>query len=131
MFTVAEREIKLDAEDLLRRLGLAIKRIKELEDRSHFLFTKFIEAMNDIGRYGHEKYGERSFHHRVDIGDRSRDERTRAFVIYEHADGHFDAHLRGILHDHFNTRKHQLAAVAFNAMMEFHFAGLDMDPWEL
>jgi hypothetical protein len=27
-------------------------------------------------------------------------------------------------HDHFGTDKHQLAAVAFNAMMEFYFAGL-------
>jgi hypothetical protein len=117
--------VKLDAEDLLRRLGLAIKRINELEHEH--LNSKFIEAMNDIGRYGFEKYGplprERSAHR-----DPSR---VTSDAIAEHADDHFHAYLRGIPHDHFNTRRHQLAAVAFNAMMEFHFAGLDMDPWEL
>jgi hypothetical protein len=37
-------------------------------------------------------------------------------------------HLRGELHDHFGTRRHRLAAVAFNAMMEFYFAGLESEP---
>jgi hypothetical protein len=94
-----------------------------------FLLPKFIEAMNDIGRYGHEKYGKDSFHHRVGTGDHSRGElaRTRPGQIAEHAEAHFDMHLRNIPHDHFNTRRHQLAAVAFNAMMEYYFAGLESE----
>lgn len=98
-----------------------------------FLHPKFIEAMQDIGRYGYEKYGEDSFEARVRKGDSTRGElaRTRPGQIAEHAEAHFDMYLRGIPHDHFNTRRHQLAAVAFNAMMEFYFAGLADDPWEL
>jgi hypothetical protein len=127
---VAEREIpfgELDAEDLLRRLGLAIKRINELEERFPFLSEKFIETMNELGAYAHEKHGKDNLlQHRT----RTRD-RHRAFQIAEHAEAHFDQYLRNIPHDHFNTRRHQLAAVAFNAMMEYVFAGLDNDPWEL
>jgi hypothetical protein len=92
-----------------------------------FLSAKFLEAMNDIGRYGHEKYGTDSFHHRALTGDTSRGDllRARSSVIAEHACAHFEMHLNQIPHDHFGTRKHQLAAVAFNAMMEFYFAGLE------
>lgn len=92
-----------------------------------FLSTKFLEAMNDIGRYGNDKYGKESFHQRQKLGDRSRGSLSRAYseVIASHAREHFDMHLRGELHDHFNTRRHQLAAVAFNAMMEFYFSGLE------
>lgn len=90
-----------------------------------FLLPKFIEAMNDIGRYGHKKYGAESFHHRAALGDTTRSlARTQSDAIAQHAADHFQMHLRGELHDHFNTRRHQLAAVAFNAMMEYHFAGL-------
>lgn len=91
-----------------------------------FLDPKFLAAMNEIGRYGHEKYGAQSFHHRALKGDRSRGEldRTQAETIAGHANEHFLAYLEGTPHDHFGTRRHQLAAVAFNAMMEFYFAGL-------
>lgn len=116
--------VKLDAGDLLRRLGLAIKRINELEARPSldFLSPKFLESMNDIGRYGHEKYGETCFHCKGVARDIPR---KRAFQIAEHAEEHFFQYLRGTPHDHFNTRRHQLAAVAFNAMMEFALAGLE------
>jgi hypothetical protein len=77
--------------------------------------------MNDIGRYGHEKYGSlprvRSEH--------AKPERVTTEEIADHALNHFLAYLSGEPHDHFKTRKHQLAAVAFNAMMEFQFAGLE------
>lgn len=96
--------------------------------RADFLSAKFIEAMNDIGHYGHEKYGADSFHHRVGVGDLSRTlSRTQPEVIAEHAAAHFQMHIDGIPHDHFNTRRHQLAAVAFNAMMEFYFSGLESE----
>lgn len=44
-----------------------------------------------------------------------------------HANEHFRMAINGEIHDHFKTRKHQLAAVAFNAMMEFYFAGLETE----
>lgn len=94
-----------------------------------FLSTKFIEAMEDIGRHGHQKYGEKSIQHRLAVGDKSRIEGSRytPVALAEHAAEHFRMHLRGELHDHFSTRRHQLAAVAFNAMMEFMFAGLESE----
>lgn len=94
----------------------------------NFLSQKFLEAMNEIGAYGHQKYGENSFHARAAKGDTSRGEitsRTSSEAIAKHASDHFDLYLDKILHDHFSTRRHQLAAVAFNAMMEFYFAGLE------
>jgi folylpolyglutamate synthase/dihydropteroate synthase len=92
-----------------------------------FLNAKFLEAMNDIGRYGNEKYGKDSFNQRAKAGDRSRGTlaRTNPEVIINHAHNHGAEYLSGVLHDHFHTRKHQLAAMAFNAMMEFYFAGLE------
>lgn len=90
------------------------------------LIPKFIEAMADIGRYGYEKYGEQSFEILAARGIRGRpSERTALEAIAAHAAEHFQQHLRGELHDRFGTRRHQLAAVAFNAMMEYHFAGLE------
>ena len=92
-----------------------------------FLNAKFLEAMNDIGRYGNDKYGKDSFHQRAQVGDRSRGTLARCEpeIIAQHANGHFGGYLCGVKHDHFGTRRHQLAAVAFNAMMEFYFAGLE------
>jgi hypothetical protein len=95
-----------------------------------FLSQKFLEAMNEIGEYGHQKYGEQSFHARALKGDKSRGEgaiggRTSSEAIANHAHEHFGEYLIGERHDHFDTRRHQLAAVAFNAMMEFYFAGLE------
>jgi len=83
--------------------------------------------MDDIGRYGSEKYGVTSFQHRRLAGDRSRGEmkRCQPQAIADHAREHFSMYLNHIEHDHFKTDRHQLAAVAFNAMMEFYFARLD------
>jgi hypothetical protein len=93
------------------------------------LIPEFLQAMDDIGRYGSEKYGVESFQYRRLSGDRSRGPlaRTMSRAIAQHASDHFAMHIDGIRHDHFNTRRHQLAAVAFNAMMEFYFAGLDKE----
>lgn len=90
------------------------------------LNAAFLKAMNDIGEYGFAKYGPDSFEARSKTGDRSRGglARTTPDAIAQHSKDHFDMYLRGESHDHFGTRKHQLAAVAFNAMMEFYFAGL-------
>lgn len=93
-----------------------------------FLSQKFLQAMNEIGEYGHVKYGENSFHARAEKGDKSRGSilsRTGSIAIIRHSQEHGDAYLRGELHDHFGTRRHQLAAQAYNPMMEFFFAGLE------
>ena len=92
------------------------------------LLDEFLRAMNDIGRYGEEKHGERSFQFRRLKGDNSRGDdsaRCSSEAIASHARGHFEAYLRGERHDKFDSLRHQLAAVAFNAMMEFYFAGLE------
>src|ERR1700728_3066248 len=90
------------------------------------LLPEFIQAMDDIGKYGFEKYGKDSFQARSKRGDTSRgySRRTQPYTIANHARDHYDAYLKGELHDHFKTKRHQLAAVAFNAMMEYYFAGL-------
>jgi hypothetical protein len=82
--------------------------LEEAPAQYEFLNAKFLEAMNKIG-------------------DRSRGSlaRTDSEVIANHSWNHFAEYLAGLPHDHFHTRKHQLAAVAFNAMMEFYFAGLE------
>ncbi len=100
---------------------------EESSTQYKFLNAKFLKAMNDIGRYGNEKYGKDSFHQRAKIGDRSRGtlDRTKPEAIAKHAADHFTDGNAGILHDHFHTRTHQYAASAFNAMMEFYFAGLE------
>jgi hypothetical protein len=102
--------------------------LKQPAQSYEFLDATFLQAMNDIGRYGHDKYGKDSFHHRAQNGDHSRGDmdRTTSYAIASHARGHFDMYLANEKHDHFNTRKHQLAAVAFNAMMEFFFDGEEM-----
>jgi len=97
-----------------------------------FLDESFLQAMNDIGRYGFEKYGPQSFQQRRLNGDRGRgpleSTRTGSQKIADHAREHFSMYLNHEPHDHFGTDAHQLAAVAFNAMMEFYFAGLTTPP---
>lgn len=98
------------------------KRSKEFE----FLSYQFLLAMNDIGRLGYEKYGEESFHILSQKGiERTGLERVYSKQIAEHAAQHFKEYLEGTPHDKFNTLIHQLAAVAFNAMMEAYFLSKD------
>jgi hypothetical protein len=95
-----------------------------------FLSDSFLKAMDEIGNYGFEKYGPDSFQSRRQNGDATRGDmkRNQSRVIADHAQEHFNQYLSYVPHDHFKTDKHQLAAVAFNAMMEFVYAGLDKDP---
>lgn len=107
-----------DTREIVRQLS---------EDRWPNLVSSFLDAMNDIGQYGFDKYREHSFQHKRLTGDRSRHmERIESVYLSLHAIEHFEMYLRGEIHDHFHTMKHQLAAVAFNAMMEFYFAGFDV-----
>ncbi len=89
-----------------------------------FLDPAFLRTMDDIGRYGFEKYGSASFHAKQQRQDHARDGRLTSQVIADHAREHFNMYLNHQAHDHFNTDLHQLAAVAFNAMMEAWLAGL-------
>jgi hypothetical protein len=93
-------------------------------DTYEFLDAKFLELMNDIGRYGHGKYGADSFHARALLGDKSRGNlaRTETEEILRHAHQHIADYENGILHDHFGTLDYQLAAAAFNLLMEFYFS---------
>lgn len=92
-----------------------------MSDKNTFLHPKFIEAMNELGQYAHQKHGEDN----LLMGKERTRERHTSRSLQDHAANHFGQYLNGETHDHFGTRRHQLAAVAFNAMMEFHFAGLE------
>ena len=59
-----------------------------------FLSPEFIRAMNDIGKYGFEKYGENSFQARRLSGNPLvRDKRTQGQTIADHAREHFTQYL--------------------------------------
>lgn len=122
-----------DGDDHFRRDGLCKKRpvvsvsltkpvaLPREEAQYRTLSPRFLALMDEIGIYGLQKYGERSTANRFAKGDFSRDERTKSRSFAEHAANHFGEYIDGIKHDKFNTREHQLAAAAFNAMLEYQF----------
>ena len=90
------------------------------------LDSAFLSAMNDIAKHGLEKHGENSFQAHVAKGDITRwMDRISTDAIEDHIQQHYFEYRHDKKHDHFNTLTHQLAAVAFNAMMEFVVAGLE------
>lgn len=92
------------------------------------LIDDFLKAMDEIGEYGENKYTSDSFQIRRIANDRKRfTERVEQHELRRHAGQHFIDYTRGMVHDHFGTLRHQLAAVAFNAMMEYYFARLDYE----
>jgi len=97
----------------------------EFERRFPTLSYDFIECMGQIGDYGLQKYGDGSLAYKMKSGDFSRTSRTVRREIAKHANVHFEEYIDGILHDKFGTRKHQLAAAAFNPMMEFQLSRLE------
>lgn len=95
---------------------------RELAAKSNlyeFLDPEFLILMDEIGRYGHEKQP-------VDgllFGNRARlIPRHRKEQILNHARQHITDYENGIPHDHFGDASHQLAAAAFNLLMEFYFS---------
>jgi dCMP deaminase len=114
------------AQGLLSEAGIEFEEVEReqfYKKPFEFLIDEFLDAMNDIGRYGEEKYGVESFHARAVSGDRSRSmKRTEKEEIVRHICAHASAYESGVKHDHFGTLKHQLAAASFNAMMEFYFS---------
>jgi hypothetical protein len=85
-----------------------------------FLNENFLALMNDIGRLGHEKFGDDA----IEVtGDTSRtNPRHQRGMNMLHAYRHITAYEDGVKHDHFGDLKHQLAAVSFNCMIEFWFS---------
>lgn len=92
------------------------------------LDESFIRTMNEIGRHGWRKHGANSFQGRrlagVEMRGPTPNDRLSKENNMRHVKEHADAYLAGELHDHFYTLKHQLAAIAFNAMMEYVCADL-------
>jgi hypothetical protein len=88
------------------------KPVKQYE----FLNPDFLEAMNDIGRLGHEVYGANAIEAR---NGTSRIPRHQENML--HAYRHITAYEDGVKHDHFGDLAHQLAAVAYNCLIEFHY----------
>ena len=84
-----------------------------------FLHSDFLTLMNDIGRLGHEKFGENSFE--ITGGVRKID-RHQKDEIMRHARGHITDYLLRVSHDKFNTVQAHLAAAAFNCMLEYIFS---------
>ncbi len=115
------------AESLLEEVGVKFIEVQMLEPKRVYehLLPGFLKAMNDIGRYGHEKYKDASFQDKILIGNRERDARTEPQVLADHAREHFSMYLNHIEHDYFHDDIHQLAAAAFNCMMEAYYAGLE------
>lgn len=92
-----------------------------LQPRYRTLNHEFLRLMDEIGIYGEEKYGEESIATKFKRGDFTRSHRTSDDQITDHAYNHLAEFDEGKPHDHFGTRKHQLAASAFNAMMKYIF----------
>lgn len=94
----------------------------EFEKRFPTLSFNFISKMNEIGNYGVEKYKNEAIASRIKAGDYSRGERTKRTEIVKHVGVHLVEYVDGVRHDHFGTPEHQLAAAAFNVMMEFQLS---------
>jgi hypothetical protein len=92
---------------------------KAVEKPHEFLDDEFLALMNDIGRYGHEKYGADSYHN---TGRKRGLSRQSTKELLAHARQHIADYEAGVVHDHFGDLKHQLAAAAFNLLMEVHFS---------
>lgn len=76
----------------------------------------FIKLMAEIAEYADRKYKEAGGVHNY-TGARLVEEKSPV----NHAFEHLRMFIKGELHDHFHTLKHQLAALAYNAMMEFYY----------
>ncbi len=81
--------------------------------RYDVLGPDFLHCMAEIGAYGAETYGDFNWH-------KSRLDGEKGPV--NHMYKHLGQYRRGEVYDHLNgDRKYHLAAIAFNAMMEFWY----------
>ena len=110
-----EEETKESLAQMCCELMAQLRKEKTYE----FLDDSFLELMNDIGRLGHAKFGENAF---GVAGSGRKIPRHQKEEILRHARQHLKAYEDGIVHTRLGTRKHQLAAVAFNCLLEFIFS---------
>ena len=83
--------------------------------RFDILDPEFLQALAQIADYGAKKYGDRNWHKSRMIGDKS---------CMNHMYGHLLSYGASLEYDHQELgkeKKWHLAAVAFNAMMEFWY----------
>jgi hypothetical protein len=87
-----------------------------LESNRGTLVTEFLDLMQEIGELGLKKFPNTNFEKMLREG-KPLDLEGRNCI------GHIEAHLwsyqHAYHHDHFHTMEHQLAAAAFNLMMEY------------
>lgn len=83
----------------------------------------FIALMNEIGHHGFTKHGDNTFQARILAGENLRgsdpNDRLSKKNNMLHVIEHTEAYYKNEAHDHFHDAEHQLAAIAYNAMMEF------------
>lgn len=102
-------------------LNAEVSERKEIPD----FLRDFVNIMIEIDAYGRRKYNEKSIQVRIENGNYEIWDRIETQALVDHANDHFQKYSLGIKHDHFHTLKHQLGAVAFNALMEFKLARLE------
>jgi hypothetical protein len=92
-----------------------------LEKELPHLEPAFLDAINELGEHGARKHGENAFQVRRAQG-RGREgfDRISTVAMMQHVKEHTDAYLAGAPHDHFGNLEMQLAAIAFNPMMEYY-----------
>lgn len=81
--------------------------------RYDILYWNFIHAMAEIGHFGAEKYGDFNYRQPGLVREKS---------PINHIANHLRHYLEGHMYDHNeigSSKKYHLAAIAFNAMMEF------------
>ena len=90
-----------------------------MQAKFEFLNTDFLQLVEDVMRYGQEKYGSSALNPAKPPARRPDRERCTRSGLLQHASGHEALYARGVPHDHFGTREHQLAAAVANLMIEF------------
>ena len=87
-----------------------------------YLRPEFLDLMEEILAYGHQKHSTESFQSAVLAGNHIRlGDRLSTNTILTHIHLHALDYEQEVLHDHFDDLEHQLAAIAVNAMMECYF----------
>lgn len=101
---------------LMDEIATLKKPVKSYE----FLNPDFLEAMNDIGRPGHEVYGANA----IEVAENKTRvlPRHQKAEILRHAHQHLWLYEDGVKHDKTGNLQGHLGAVAFNAMLEFYFS---------
>lgn len=82
------------------------------------LVWDFVKALAEIAHYSADKYGDATNYQRSVLeGNKS---------PMNHVIEHYREYMEGIPHDHFGNVQMQLAAIAYNAMMEWYYVARGM-----